>query len=325
MDVYTHHHALDGLTILYKGGAPAYKMPHKLLRVISEYNGRQALSWIGGWGLEATDCKFNHTGRAINDGGGRDVGLPLRSAPAAGLDIEPNAGTVEKSRDGLFTRCEFVDNAGVGMLADVGDGGYSTFVDCTFWGTTHFSIWAKRPGLRFINSRIYGTAVHPNDGHTDDSAAPNAALATSFEGCTFEDKPWIDGKVRREGSLFNMGSEGHGVRFKGCTFRNHRVQAVNAADTTTREYFDGCVFMHDNEVLGAGAPQSTFAGSQITSTHFMESTAIRNGTKSYAISVTGVRVGTPAVGAPQTVVDGPRIKWDSSSSGRTGTIPAGTY
>ncbi len=323
-DVYTHHHGLDGITVLYRGGRVPSKMPHKLLRVKSEYNGRQGLSWIGGWGLEVIDSKFNHTGRAINVGGGRDNGLPMYAAPGAGLDIEPNASTDEISRDGVFTHSEFVNNAGVGMLADVGDGGYSTFNDCTFWGTTSYSIWPKRPGLKFINSRIYGTAVHPNDGHTDASAAPNASLANYFEGCTFEDKPWTDGQVKRNGSLFNMGGEGDLVKFKSCTFRNHAVQAISAGDTTTREYFDNCTFIHDYSTAGSGAAQATFAGSQLTSCLFQETTAISSGTKNYFISTSNVRVATPPPGARATRVNGPRVKWDSAS-GRTGDVAPGTY
>jgi hypothetical protein len=288
---------------------------------VSEYNGRQGLSWIGGWGLEVTDSKFNHTGRAINEGGGQEDGLPLLSAPGAGLDIEPNANTDEESRDGLFVRTEFINNAGAGMLADVGDGGYSTFIDCTFWATTHYSIWPKRPGLRFIDSRIYGTAVHPNDGHTDQDPGPNPDLATYFENCVFEDLEWDDGKVRREGTLFNMGSEGEGVTFKDCTFRNHETRAISAGDVATQEIFEGCTFELQNADLASGTHQASFSGSELRSVHFTESDAIANGNASYSIQVTDVTVAdTPE----PTVVDGPNVHWDTVN-GQTGDIDPGTY
>ena len=324
-DVYTHHHGLDGVTVMHRHARPTKRLPHRLYRVISEYNGRQGLSWIGGWGLEVYDSKFNHTGRAINVGGGRDNGLPMYAAPGAGLDIEPNAGTVEMSRDGLFKRSEFVNNTGAGMLADVGDGGYTTFDDCTFWGTTGYSVWVKRPGIKFLNSRVYGTGVHVHNGSTDASPVPNAALATYFENTLFEDKPWTDGKVKRSGSLYNVNAgQGQGVTWKNCTFRNHAVKAINATDDTTREVFDSCTFMHDNETLPSGAAQSTFAGSQLTSVRFRESTAIASGTRNYFIGVSNVRVVTPPTGAAATVVDGPRIHWDTPT-GRIGTIAPGTY
>lgn len=321
-DIYTHHHGLDGITVLHRHERPTVKKPHKLYRVRSEYNGRQGLSWIGGWGLEVYDSKFNHTGRAINVGGGRDNGLPLYAAPGAGLDIEPNAGTVEISREGLFRRTEFINNTGAGLVADVGDGGYSTFDDCTFWGTSSYSMWVRQPGLRFLNSRIYGTGVHVSNGSTDESPAPNAALATYFENTLFEDKPWTDGTVKRSGSLYNVNAgEGQGATWKNCTFRNHAVKAIIASDTTTREIFEGCTFMHDNEALGNGASQSVFAGSQLTGVQFRESTAITAGTRNYFIDVSNVRV---VDSSTPTRVDGPRIHWDTPT-GRTGVIPAGTY
>src|SRR5439155_24639219 len=69
--VYTHHHGLDGVAIIYKerptpSGAPPPRIeatPHTLINVVSEYNARQALSWVGGIGVTAINCKFNHTGR----------------------------------------------------------------------------------------------------------------------------------------------------------------------------------------------------------------------------------------------------------------------
>ena len=323
-DVHTHHHALDGIAVVHRYTTPTVKKPHTLLRVVSEYNGRQALSWIGGWGLYCTDCEFNHTGRAVNQGGGVDSGLPYMAAPGAGLDIEPNAAEPDEiSRDGVFTRCEFVDNAGAGMLADVGDGGYSTFDDCTFWGTTTYSIWPRRPGLKFKYSRIYGTAVHLHDGSTPESPTPNATLATSFEDCVFEDRPWTNGTVFRKGYLYDAGNGADKAAFRRCTFKSTKVRAVYMGGDSS-ETFDTCTFVLGNTALAGGDYQTYFRGSRITSCHFTETSAISAGTKSYFIKVDNVVVGTPVASAPSTRVDGPRVKWNSAS-GSTGTIAPGTY
>jgi hypothetical protein len=115
-DVHVHHHALDGITVLHTNAKPTGPKPHAFVRVNSELNGRQALSWISGWGLSCTDCKFNHTGRGTNGG------VALASSPRAGLDIEPNPNTTDITRDGLFSSCEFVNNAGPGMQTAGGDG-----------------------------------------------------------------------------------------------------------------------------------------------------------------------------------------------------------
>lgn len=313
VDVHTHHHGLDGITVLYLAGPPPKLMPHTLLRVNSEYNGRQGLSWIGGWGLECIDCKFNHTGRTINAGGGVDDGEPLASKPRAGFDNEPNAGTTQRTRDGVFTRCEFINNAGAGILSAVGDGGYTTFEDCLVWGTTSYSLWIRQPGLRFVNCAIYGTAQHASDGHTPEDPAPNPDLATLFEDCTFEDREWTDGKVHRANTLHTT----DGVQFatwRNCTFTNHRVRAVSMAGADTKERFEGCTFHFSNATLSANAAQATFRGSEMVGCHFTESAEISAGSRNYCIVIENVTVAA----SPPSTVDGPRVRWDCSI---TGTIP----
>ena len=318
VDVHTHHHGLDGIAVLHLGGPPPRRMPHHLLRVVSEYNGRQGLSWIGGWGLECTDCKFNHTGRAINNG------RPLMSKPRAGLDIEPNARTTQISREGLFTRCEFINNAGAGVVAAAGDGGYSTFVDCTLWGTTSYSLYVTKPGMKFSRCRIHGTAMHASDGHTDSSPSPNPALATSFEDCTFEDKEWAGGAVFRSNNLYTLGAgRGQGVSWKRCAFISHKVRGVHIADPDTAEIFDECTFIHGNAALPDGAYQSQFQGSRLRSCRFQETDEVSRGSRRYYISVANVQVAGPAPGAGPTRVDGPQVKWQSASAGLTGEIAPG--
>jgi hypothetical protein len=324
VDVHTHHHGLDGITVLYLGALPDERMPHTLERVVSEYNGRQGISWIGGRGLEATDCSFNHTGRARNHGGGMYDGTAVSSRPGAGFDIEPNAGTTQKSRDGLFTRCEFVNNAGAGMVAAAGDGGYTTFVDCTFWGTTSYSVWASQPGLKFQNCRFYGTANRAHDGHAPGDMTPRPELATLFEDCEFEDREWTDGRVARHGQLYDVGRPAPGVTWRRCTFTNHQVRAVHTVGNTDREIFEACTFVHSNAGLSNGTYQSHFQGSKIIGCQFMESSEVSSGSRHYYIDCDNVRVADP--GGSPTHVDGPRVKWlHAGSSGLTGDIPPDTY
>ena len=318
IDVHTHHHGLDGIAVEYQNGAPPRRMPHTLTRVTSEYNGRQGISWIGGWGLTCIDCKFNHTGRAMN------AGAPMKSRPSDGIDIEPNAGTTQKSREGLFTRCEFINNAGNGVESAAGDGGYSTFDDCTIWGTTRYSIWVTNPGVKFTNCRIYGTVVHGCDGHTASSPSPNPALATQFEGCTFEDLPWTDGSVYRNGALYNLSEGGDGMSWKDCTFITHQVRAVDIGNAATTERFEGCTFIHGYTGLASGSFQSRFTGCALKSCHFEESSAVAAGSSHYDIALNTVTVAAPSAGAPATHVDGPKVKW-GSTTGPTGDIAPGSY
>ena len=319
VDVHTHHHGLDGITVLHLGGPPPGKMPHRLERVVSAYNGRQGLSWIGGWGLECIDCKFNHTGRA------RNRGEPLMSKPRAGLDIEPNARTTQRSRDGIFTRCEFINNAGAGVVAAEGDGGYSTFVDCTFWGTTNYSLYVTKPGMEFSRCRIHGTATHASDGRTNADPNPNPTLATRFEECSFEDKAWTDGTVFRNHSLYTLDRGGEGVTWRRCTFTSHEVLGVHIAEPSTTETFESCTFVHGNTALADGAFQSMFQGSRLKSCHFKETAEISRGPRAYFISLGNVKIAAPDAGDRPTLVDGPRVRWGDAASGKTGVIGPGIY
>jgi hypothetical protein len=141
----------------------------KLKNCSFAYNGRQGLSWVGGVGLDATNCKFDHSGR-----GG------VTSAPAAGVDIEAEVGVI---RDGKFIDCEFVDNVGCGFVADSGPSRDVQCVNCTFWGTTNWSMWTTKPNYDFASCKFYGSIVQGYD-------SPNDSDATKFIKCTFEDKPY---------------------------------------------------------------------------------------------------------------------------------------
>jgi pectate lyase-like protein len=303
-DVTTHHHPLDGVYIAWAGLTgtdPA--TPHALTRVVSEYNGRQGLSWVGGRGLTCTDCSFSHTGRGA-----------LSSAPAAGVDIEPQ-GTV--CRDGRFENCRFEDNAGVGMLAAAGDGGYTTFVDCTFWGSTNYSIWCRRPYLAFEGCTVRGTAVH-----TYGSVV--AAEATHFTSCTFADELPAgvpSGSVFRTKYLYESSVDCPNVSWDDCTFTANQVRSIYLAGSTTAPaVLTGCTFVHRSPTFSDGATQQcVIRNSTIEGTRFSEDFPAATTTASY-ISRGAVTVSAGAA----TVVDGPLVRW-GSTSGLTGTIPPGSY
>ena len=131
-NVYSHHHALDGLILddvsapaddATTSDAPKTTLPLRTFEnVRAEYNARQGASIVGGANYSFTNCKFNHTGKAV-----------FYSSPGGGVDIEAEAKRV---RDLKFTSCEFSDNSGPGMVADQGDSSGAVFQKCTFIGTT---------------------------------------------------------------------------------------------------------------------------------------------------------------------------------------------
>ncbi len=192
-NVFVHHMSLDGICIANeKSDIPD---AIRLLGSRFNYNGRQGLSWIGGNDLYAQNCQFNHTGK------GR-----FHSAPASGVDVEAEVGPV---RNGLFEHCEFVDNEGVCMVAESGDGADVTFNHCLFWSSTTWSIWVNKPGFTFNHCTVYGPVVHGYD-------ANNEREATKFYDCVFEDKPY-HGKHPPEPFLINT-NDRRRMRFENCQF-----------------------------------------------------------------------------------------------------------
>ncbi len=289
--VNTHDQGLDGIMIGCAGlKATDAPNPHLLVDVVSEYNARQGLSWVGGRGLTAVACRFNHTGRRA-----------FQSAPGAGVDIEAEDSVC---RDGVFRRCEFVNNAGCGLVADSGDGGYTRFEDCTFWGTTGWATWNRKPGMVFEGCRFYGSIVHAY-GSTN---APS--LATRYTRCRFEDKPHPEFGVSRMGLLVTHDGNADNVRFERCELVAHAVKSVWLAGAAI---LDGCTFTHENAGAENHDFQALFRGCELRNCRFID--AFPAGcTNRYYVLAQNVKVGT------NVVVQGPVVRWENWSAGPTGVV-----
>lgn len=198
-NVLSHHHGQDGAMII---GDPDRTDRSRISRLVSRYNARQGLSLTAGRGYDFEDCEFSHTGRST-----------ISSAPGAGVDIEAEDKPI---RDLTFTRCRFIDNVGVGLLADSGDSQDARFTDCTFVGTTTWSAWPLKPYFRFNGCTFVGAVVHPFPDKQD------SARATKFIDCRFTDQATLSptGKVYEGGAagpIVNM-AESDNVLFDRCTF-----------------------------------------------------------------------------------------------------------
>jgi hypothetical protein len=195
-NVYSHHHGQDGVIII---GDPQRTARTRVRRLVSRYNGRQGLSITGGHGFDFENCEFSHTGRSA-----------IKSAPGAGVDIEAEGKPI---RDVSFTRCKFVDNAGVGMVADSGDSEGARFSDCLFVGTTTWSAWPKKPRFSFDGCTFVGSVAHAFPD-------PDPARACHFVGCRFTDDPKRspNGKVYLGGGPIVNLAESENVLFDRCNF-----------------------------------------------------------------------------------------------------------
>jgi hypothetical protein len=235
--VYIHHHCRDGYMSMYSGnvsGSTANLMTFS--DVISDYNARQGFSWVGGHNLVAINCKFNHTGRSV-----------IASAPAAGIDIEAEGGTL--IRRGYFLNCEFADCAGNAVLADAGNSADIVFENCRIYGTTTFSMWIKKNGFRFVRCLISGEALTNRLTGIAERDTPIYDQCL-FTPESFEGRPVFGAQLFSDefGSIFNrchfvtmnaaihLGSSvAASTRYNGCTF----LQNGSTADAFIRGRFEG--------------------------------------------------------------------------------------
>ena len=192
-----HHHGQDGVMI---DGDDRRSSRSRLSKLVTRYNGRQGVSIVGGRGYDFSDCEFSFTGRSA-----------IYSAPGAGIDIEAEGSKV--NRDLTFSGCKFIDNMGVGMVADSGDSEGARFTDCLFVGTTTWSAWPLKPRFAFDRCTFVGSVVH---------AFPDRdpARAARFTECRFTDDPSQSpsGKVYLGGGPIVNLAESDNVLFDRCIF-----------------------------------------------------------------------------------------------------------
>lgn len=226
-NVHSHHCYLDGLHIGYAGLTEVSpQFPQTLINVVSEYNARQGLSWVGGTQLTAINCKFNHTGKST-----------FSSAPSAGVDIEAEASVC---RNGLFINCEMQNNSSNGIVADSGDSADVVFLRCKFVGQSSYVIWPNKPRFSFIDCTIVGSYVNPFASSTKPEDA------TKFTRCLFTDEDKYATTLANIGtlnSLLSGTSAQQNVLYDSCNFVVTRSKAGR---------FDGAILRNTNFEIQAG-------------------------------------------------------------------------
>ncbi|WP_166648079.1 right-handed parallel beta-helix repeat-containing protein [Hymenobacter sp. UV11] len=242
-----HHFGRDGIQVLNhlakRLGDPLTENI-VLENLTCRYNGRQGLSVTGVNGLRATNCDFSHTGRVVIP----SLGRALFSNPGAGVDLEPEGGFVQNVR---FDNCRLVDNAGQALVSDRPGNSHTTqnivVNNSLIWGTTNWSAWVTQPYFLFTNCRIYGAFVHG-------CRADNAAEATRFVSCTFEDKPY-HGQTAYGTFAFHSDGAARYMSFTDCRFvgtYNYLIWAIVSKydgggnpDTASFFHLRRCTFLYD--------------------------------------------------------------------------------
>jgi len=293
VNVDSSNNALDGITINTPSltGSETNR-PVNLKDVKCTYNARQGLSWCGGIGLTAEDCKFNHTGRKR-----------FSSSPGAGVDIEAGASA---TRDGHFINCDFVNNVGCGMVSDSGDNADVSFEDCLFWGTSTWAVWSDKPYFRFDDCTFYGGVVRGYPASIPEEG-------TQYYNCYFEDYEGLYegvllGVYRAAGMVM---VDANYSRFDGCEFVANKTRALYLNGSSTEELLIDCTITHKDDTRADHDFQSLLRGVYIENTTFSEDIS----TNAYYITIDGVTVGTGVY------VDGPNCKWQNWSWGIIGDIP----
>ncbi len=232
-NVYSHHHYWDGMLFrqLTNITPPIFSAETvTITNFRAAYNGRQGMSLTGGTNILLRRCHFSSSGRGS-----------LKTAPAAGLDIEAEGGQI--IRNVCCQDCIFADNMGVGLLADMGDAKDLLFDHCTFIGTTNYSAWPNRPAMQFNDCTFVGGV---NGIFTADEHGRYAAM---FVRCLFTD----DRARSLNGRVF--GSDGKGAPF-----------LIDLGESSPRAIFQDCKItaVHDARMVYAKGASSHFFGCVLT-------------------------------------------------------------
>ena len=237
-NLYTHHHGLDGIFVGHTGTVEGgVATPITLINVRSEYNARQGLSWVGGIGLTAINCKFNYTGRGT-----------FHSSPAAGVDIEQEGGVC---RNGNFINCEMGGNFGQGLVSDNNGAKNVSFNQCRFYGTVNTAIWPRGAQFKFTNCLIAGGAYWS-------FVATDLKDRTVYKDCLFSADEIFDGVAAQFSPLladFNYTNP----MFDNCDFVSNNPN-VRLQFTTPETEYRNCRMVQKGYV-GVSALRGTFISS----------------------------------------------------------------
>jgi hypothetical protein len=213
------------------------------------------------------------------------------------------------NRDGLFEDVEIANNVGAGFVADSGDSARITVRNSSIWGNANFSIWPRKPYMRFEGCNIHGAATNLY-GTTDDPAA-----AAKFVDCSFDDVDHPElGETYGDFLVDLGGGTSQNVEFENCTFTATKGKSLYIVGGTLENPITlskGTTITH-RFVTSAGDFVSVMNGVKLDGVRFTE--AVPETLSGY-VAAQLVWVGT------NVVVDGPRITF----ADRTGVIPPGEY
>lgn len=239
-DVYTHHNGLDGVyaNTPSTNGFNEQSYPFLMTNVISEYNARQGLSYTGGKGLTAINCKFNNTGQGA-----------FSTAPASGIDLEGEVSGYAVS--GTFINCEIANNKSAGLLATVNFADVS-FYRCSFYGTTSaFALYILNPSVRFFDCYVAGS-------NSIAGLVLDEANRVYFRNCNFDSAGGWQGISTTWTAEPIIGSSTGNPIFESCVFDTAGTN-VPLNFSTNNTIYRNCTF-YQTTYAGTSFPRGTYQG-----------------------------------------------------------------
>ena len=252
--------------------------------------------WWGGNTLRFEQCVFADTAQG-----------PVASRPRAGVDIEPNGQNWTTNL--TFEDCQFVNNRGVGLLADAGNSSGITARGCTFWqgfnplpGMTVGSgdaFWLKKDDVLIDSCQVHGSVSN--------LAATAEVRRTSFDNAVH---PTLGRAAQRRAYLLDQA----GGTFIGCAFTVSGAVSTGLMFCKRPIAFRSCQMRFAATGLSAGRPIALFsATSSLTNVTFSEGTNLSKDARFI--------YGGNAQLRGKVFVTGPSIRWNSRN-GPIGNITA---
>lgn len=204
-----------------------------------KYSGRNGISWCGGNNIEFNDCTVSFTGHG-----------QIKSAPMAGIDIEPEASIC---KNGRFTNCNFVNNFNMGLASDRGEGAVKDsynmlFTGCKFVQSSEDGyvtfLRGNANAFVFKECEFYGLSLNAVTAQSDNEA-------TKYQNCKFQDC-YNGAKTWNDINSYLFSSNGTRTVIDNCTFNSYFIAAFairgqngkkcNEVDEASKTYIKNSTF-----------------------------------------------------------------------------------
>lgn len=231
------HQKMSAGTVRWGLSSPVF-VPAKAVVMINcqaEKNARQGMTGGSMSTFTAINCTFRDTGKSTAG----------NIAPAAGVDIEPNASGIDnKAAQVTFIGCSFSGNFGAGCVVDYRNES-PLFINCIFEKNGSMGLGSMASRTSVQSCVLRGNGVNPavnraQAGTVMSSNAARVPISWQFDNCLFEDSEFGDFAC----------DEGIGVKFRNCNFVGGNNFGIRVANSATYRHLGGVVEIDNCKING---------------------------------------------------------------------------